>query len=94
MTVLMNDRNRFVEKNTMLVREFDRYVLEYPEFTEKIPDNALVVMQIVGDDEFNDWARRTAQGMAEKDTPIGYVTVTELKPVRSRIEKLKVEMAA
>jgi hypothetical protein len=78
----------------MLVREFDRYVLEYPEFTEKIPDNALVVMQIVGDDEFNDWARRTAQGMAEKDTPIVYVTVTELKPVRSRIEKLKVEMAA
>ena len=68
----MNDRNRFVEKNTMLVREFDRYVLEYPEFTEKIPDNALVVMQIVGDDEFNEWARRTAQGMAEKDTPIVY----------------------
>jgi hypothetical protein len=32
--------------------------------------------------------------MAEKDTPIVYVTVTELKPVRSRIEKLKVEMAA
>jgi len=90
----MNDRNRFVEKNTMLVREFDRYVLEHPEFAEKIPENALVVMQIVGDDEFNEWARRTAQGMAEKDTPIVYVTVTELKPVRSRIEKLKVEMAA
>ena len=30
----MNDRNRFVEKNTMLVREFDRYVLEHPEFAE------------------------------------------------------------
>jgi hypothetical protein len=90
----MNDRNRFVEKNTMLVREFDRYVLEHPEFTEKIPDNALVVMQIVGDDEFNGWVRRTAQDMAEKATLIVYVTVTELKPVRSRIEKLKVEMAA
>jgi hypothetical protein len=90
----MNDRNRFVEKNTMLVCEFDRYVLEHPEFTEKIPDNALVVMQIVGDDEFNGWVRRTAQDMAEKATLIVYVTVTELKPVRSRIEKLKVEMAA
>ena len=90
----MNDRNRFVEKNTMLVREFDRYVLEHPEFAEKIPDNALVVMQITGDDEFNEWAKRTAQSMAEKNTPIVYVTVTELKPVRSRIEKLKVEMAA
>ena len=90
----MNDRNRFVDKNTMLVREFDRYILEYPEFAENIPDNALVVMQITGDDEFNEWAKRTAQSMAEKNTPIVYVTVTELKPVRSRIEKLKVEMAA
>ena len=90
----MSHGNRFVDKNTMLVREFDRYVLEHPEFAEKIPDNALVVMQIVGDDEFNEWARRTAQGMTEKDTPIAYITVTELKPVRSRIEKLKVEMAA
>jgi hypothetical protein len=90
----MNDRNRFVDKNTMLVREFDRYVLEHPEFAEKIPDNALVVMQIIGDDEFNEWAKRTAQSMAEKNNPIVYVTVTELKPVRSRIEKLKLEMAA
>jgi hypothetical protein len=63
----MNHRNRFVDNNTMLVREFDRYVLENPEFAEKIPENALVVMQIVGDDEFNEWARRTAQSMAEKD---------------------------
>ena len=90
----MNHRNRFVDNNTMLVREFDRYVVEHPEFAEKISKNALVVMQIVGDDEFNEWARRTAQSMAEKDTPIVYVTVTELKPARSRIEKLKLEMAA
>ena len=90
----MNDRNRFVDKNTMLVREFDRYILEHPEFTEKIPDNALVVMQITGDDEFNEWARRMGQSVAEKDNPIVYITVTELKPVRSRIEKLKLEMAA
>jgi len=90
----MNHRNRFVNKNTMLVREFDRYILEHPDFAEKIPDNALVVMQIAGDEEFNEWARRTGQSVAGKDNPIVYVTVTELKPVRSRIEKLKLEMAA
>ncbi len=77
----------------MLVREFDRYVLEHPEVAEKIPDNGLVVMQVADDDEFNEWARLTAEDMAEKDNPIVYVTVTELKTVRSRIEKLKVEMA-
>ncbi len=90
----MTSPNRFVDKNTMLVREFDRYILEHPEFAEKIPDNALVVMQIAGDEEFNEWTRRTGQSIAENENPIVYVTVTELKPVRSRIEKLKLEMAA
>ena len=90
----MTDRKRFVEKNTILVREFDRYILEYPEFANKLPDNALVVMQIDGDEEFNKWAKETGQGVAEKDNPIVYVTVTELKPVRSRIEKLHLQMVA
>ena len=90
----MSNPDNFVNKNTMLVREFDRYILEHPEFAEKIPDNALVVMQIADDEEFHQWARRTGQSVAAKDNPIMYVTVTELKPVRSRIEKLKLEMAA
>ena len=90
----MTSTNRFTNKNTMLVREFDRYILEYPEFADKIPDNALVVMQIDGDEEFNEWAKKTGNSVAEKDNPIVYITVTELKPVRSRIEKLKLEMAA
>ncbi len=88
----MIDKKKFVEKNSMLVKEFDRYVLEYPGFADKIPDNALVVMQMEGDDDFNNWARKTAQNIAEKDTPIVYITITELRPVRSRIEKLKLEL--
>ena len=87
----MIDKKVFIEKNSMLVREFDRYILEYPDFANKIPDNALIVMQIEGDEEFNRWARETAQNVVEKENPIIYVTITELKPVRSRIEKLKVE---
>ena len=51
-------------------------------------------MQIEGDEKFNNWARETAQSMIEKTTPIVYVTITELKPVRSRIEKLKLELVA
>ncbi len=90
----MIDKKRFVEKNSMLVKEFDRYILEHPEFADGIPDNALVVMQIEGDEEFNNWARVTARSVAERDTPIVYVTITELKPVRSRIEKLKLELVA
>ena len=90
----MNDKKRFIEKNTTIVREFDKYIMEYPDFADKIPDNALVVMQIEGDEEFNSWAREAAQEAAEKDTSIVYVTITEMKPVRSRIEKLKLEQVA
>jgi len=90
----MKEKMRFVEKNSLLVKEFDKYVLEHPEFADKFPDNALVVMQIEGDEEFNNWARETAQRVAEKDTPIVYVTITEMKPVRSRIEKLRLELVA
>jgi hypothetical protein len=90
----MTHKMRFVEENSLLVKEFDKYILEHPEFADKLPNNALVVMQIEGDEEFNNWARETAQRVAEKDTPIVYVTITELKPVRSRIEKLKLELTA
>jgi hypothetical protein len=51
-------------------------------------------MQIEGDEEFNAWAREAARSAAEKDSPVVYVTITELKPVRSRIEKLKLERVA
>jgi hypothetical protein len=90
----MIEKKRFVEKNTILVREFDRYIQEYPDFSDKLPNNALIVMQIEGDEEFNKWAKETAKNVVEQDSPIVYVTITELKPVRSRIEKLKLELAA
>ena len=90
----MTHKKRFVEKNSILVKEFDRYILEHPEFADKIPDSALVVMHIEGDEEFNNWAKETAESVAEKDNQIVYVTITELKPVRSRIEKLNLQLAA
>ena len=50
----------------MLVKEFDKYILEHPEFADGIPNDALVVMQLEGDEDFNSWAREAAQGVAEK----------------------------
>jgi len=84
----------FIEKNSMLVKEFDRYIIEHPDFAEKIPDNALVVMQVKDDEEFNQWAKETASKVSEKEQAIVYATITELKPVRSRIEKLILETVA
>ncbi len=86
--------SEFRERNTLLVREFDRYILEYPDFADRIPDNALVVMQIEGDDAFNSWARQVASEAVEPGGKVVYVTVTDLKPVRSRIAGLRLEVAA
>lgn len=90
----MKSNKEFVEKNSMLVKEFDKYIIEHPDFADNIPDNALVVMQIKEDDEFNNWARETAKKVTEKTNQIVFVNITELKPVRSRIERLKLEFAA
>jgi hypothetical protein len=90
----MLNHKRFLEKNSLLVKEFDKYILEHPEFADQLPDNALVVMQIDGDEEFNIWARETAKSAHDKENPVVYVRVTELKPVRSRIAKLKLELVA
>jgi hypothetical protein len=90
----MSDSRTFIEKNSALVKEFDRYVIEHPQFADRIPDGALLVMQVKGDDEFNSWARQAAEQAAEKGSQVVFVTITELKPVRSRIEKMELEFAA
>jgi hypothetical protein len=56
-------------------------------------DNALIVMQIEGDEEFNNWAKEVARQASGRETPIVYVRIRELKPVRSRIERLDLELA-
>ena len=84
--------NIFEQQNAELVTEFDRYVLEHPEFAEQIPDGALVAMLLEGEEAFNRWSREGAVRQAESDQPIVYVKITQLEPVRSRIKA--VELAA
>lgn len=79
------------EKNAELVYEFDQYVIEHPEFADDIPDNAIVAMQIEGDNEFNAWSRRLAESQAEKGQPIVHVKIKRLMPVHSRIEDMELE---
>jgi hypothetical protein len=83
----------YIEKNLDLLFEFEKYVLENPRFAERIPDNALIVMQIEGDEEFNHWSRKLAQAQAEKDQPVVYIIVKQLAAVRSRIRKLQLQQA-
>ena len=76
-------------KYNELFTELNRYMLEYPEFGEQIPRNALIVLIDERDPEFS---RRNIQLAHEylphddlPDRPVIYVDVGELVPVRSRL---------
>jgi hypothetical protein len=64
-------------------------LIEHPEFADSIPNNVLVVTQIEGDDEINAWARKSLLNAAEKNNPIVFAAMKELKPMRSRMEKIE-----
>jgi len=83
--------NMMERKNTELIKEFNTYVREHPEFTEQIPDNAVIIMQLEGDEEFNQWGLKLAEDHHEEDRPIVYVRIKKMKPLRSRIEELEVQ---
>jgi len=76
------------KRNSLLGMDFDRYLREHPEFTEKIPNNAQVILLLEGDERFNKWSTRIGKEQAAQDQPLLYVTIKKLAPAHSRIEEL------
>jgi Family of unknown function (DUF5647) len=85
---------KLVERNLDLIFEFEKYVLEHPEITEKIPRDAVVFMKVAGDQKFNRWSERQAKKQAKPGAPVVSITVKKMGPVHSRIEGLALEYAA
>lgn len=83
--------NIMENKNTDLIREFNRYVREHPDFSDSIPNNAIVIMQLKGDEEFNKWSLGLAKRHSEEKQPVICVRIKKIKPIRSRIEELEIE---
>lgn len=78
------------KKHAILVTEFDRYVVEHPEFAASIPRNAQVVLQFEQDDAYNQWSSQLAQRQREKGQDVVYVRIKALKPARSRLVEPRV----
>lgn len=83
----------FEKRHAILVTEFDRYVMEHPEFAAKIPLNAQIILQIQGDEEYNEWSRKLAERQRETGQSIVYVTIKGLRPAKSRLLKPDVAVA-
>ena len=86
--------NTFERQNTELIKEFNRYVREHPQFAEQIPNDAVVILQLEGDVEFNAWARQLAESRRVERARVIIVKIKKLRPLRSRIEQLELEQVA
>jgi hypothetical protein len=79
----------FEEKYDELFTEFNRYVVEHPEFARRIPQDALVVLLDKNDREFSrENLRRVKDYLSHDDKPrrpVVYVQVGRLAPVKSRL---------
>lgn len=85
---------KLTEKNLELIFEFEKYVLEHPGISAKIPRDAVVFMKVAGDEKFNRWSERNARKQTKKGAPLISVTVKKMRPVHSRIEGIALERAA
>jgi hypothetical protein len=83
--------NRAFVKNLELSTEFDRYVLEHPDFADKIPLDALVVLLPKFDDALSNYNLRVAKKNREPGQPVIYVEIDGIKPQKSRLVRPKMK---
>lgn len=80
------------KKHSILVTEFDRYVVEHSEFAEKIPQNAQILLQVEGDEEYNKWSRQLAERQRESGQSVVYVHIGKVAPQISRLKNVSLEV--
>lgn len=81
----------FEKKQATLATEFDRYVMEHPDFAAQIPSGAQIVIEIEGEESFNTWVRSLAERQRENGQAIVRVRVRRLMPIHSRLEDPVIE---
>ena len=86
----MSDYTNFL---AMVSTEFFRYLMENDEFGNDIPANALVVFQVEGEDDFNNWHKEMSLRNREADQPIIYVYVKKWRK-HSSIEEIRLAKIA
>lgn len=79
-------------KNHVLVREFDRYILEHQDFADKLPLNALVVLLPRYDRKLCEYNMRVSKKNREPGQPLVYVEIDGIKPQRSRLVRPKMKV--
>ena len=86
--------DELVGKNLILATEFDRYLLEHPEFSESIPPNAQIVLLPEDDPELSRRNLELSEAQREPGQPVVYVRIEKLLPPLSRLVNPRIEVSA
>ena len=77
----------------MVSTEFHRYLMDNDKFANDIPANALVIFQVEGEGDFNNWHKEMSLRNREADQPIIYVYVKKWRK-HSSIEEIRLAKVA
>jgi len=93
-SIIVLKKKEFVEKNIRLSFEFSKYLIDHPEFEEKIPAGAEVVILLEDDHKFNKKAEALAEKSKQEGQQVVFVKVKALAPVSaSRLINPRLELA-
>jgi len=81
----------FEGRQAVLAMEFDRYVMDHPEFVAQIPKGAQIVIEIEGEERFNAWARSLAEKQREHGQSVVWIKAKGLGRIHSRLESPVIE---
>lgn len=79
------------KKNHILGIEFDRYLLEHPEFLEEVPENAEIFFIPEEDPELSQENLRIAEAQKAGGKIVVLVRIGRLSPPRSRLQDVRLE---
>jgi len=66
--------------------DLDRYIIQHPRFGDRIPQGAVVVFHINGNNDFNRWMMESARKGKEKGKPIVIIEMGK-KPRVLKVER-------
>jgi hypothetical protein len=72
--------NMMEKRNTELIKEFNAYIREHPEFADNIPNQSIVIMQLEGGEEFNKWSSELTEAHKGEGRPVVYVRIKRMSP--------------
>ena len=76
---------RLQEQHALLIQEFNQYLFEHPQFLQDLPEKAVIVLQLKGDEEYNRWSREVAGKVKDEDQPLAFIEIQEIAPLHSRL---------